>query len=442
MFRIRFAAGWVGVFVCGLAPFVAHAVPAFSRQTEQSCSSCHVGSFGPQLNSFGRDFKLNGYTLGTDEASWKNFSAMVLGGFERTAKDLPPGSSDKLDNNNWTADQISLFYAGSLAPHLGLFMQATYDGVADAFHWDNLDLRYSDTTKLADKDFVYGVTVNNNPGVQDLWQTTPSWMFPYAASGIAPRPDAGPYMASLGQTVGGAGLYSMWDNLLYTELSGYTTLWDNMQRGMGVKGVSSSDHLDGIAPYWRVALQQTFGPHYVALGTFGMYSRRYPGNDHSAGTDSLLDNAIDATYQYSSGNHAFSLYGSVLHEEQNLDATQTTGGSANPNDSLNFVNLNASYYYNNTYGLTVGRFLSQGSSDALLYPDASNHRPDSAGTTLQLDVTPFGKDTSLGATYFNVRFFAQYVAYDKFNGLRNNYDGTGRNAADNNTLYVGAWLSF
>jgi len=42
----------------------------------------------------------------------------------------------------------------------------------------------------------------------------------------------------------------------------------------------------------------------------------------------------------------------------------------------------------------------------------------------------------------NVRLVAQYVAYDKFNGAKLNYDGFGRNASDNNTLYVMTWLTF
>ena len=35
-----------------------------------------------------------------------------------------------------------------------------------------------------------------------------------------------------------------------------------------------------------------------------------------------------------------------------------------------------------------------------------------------------------------------YVAYQKFNGAKTNYDGSGRNASDNNTLYVLVWLMF
>jgi len=42
----------------------------------------------------------------------------------------------------------------------------------------------------------------------------------------------------------------------------------------------------------------------------------------------------------------------------------------------------------------------------------------------------------------NLRFQFQYVAYSKFNGASRNYDGAGRNASDNNTLYFLTWVLF
>lgn len=440
--KIRSLAVFVLFSSCFLVPTRVHAVPSFSRQTGQNCAACHVGSFGAQLNSFGREFKLGGYTAADVKSYWNNLSAMVFGGYEHTAKDLPPDSTDHEVNDNWTVDQVSLFYCGALASHVGLFAQATYDGVADAYSWDNVDLRYANTTQWAGKELIYGVTVNNNPTVQDLWQTAPAWMFPYAASGIAPTPDAAPYITSLGQTVAGAGVYGMWNGLLYAEISGYGTLGDRLQQNLGETDVSTSDHLDGLAPYWRAALQHTFGRHYASLGTFGIYAKRYPGNDRTSGTDAFLDNAVDATYQYSFGNHNVSVYGSALHEHQDLDATAVLGGSSNQGDNLRSYNANASYYYRNTYGITVGHFITQGSADELLFPDAANHRPDSEGSTIQMDVTPFSTEKSFGYPYFNARFFVQYTIYDKFNGLRQNYDGTGRDASDNNTLFMGTWLTF
>jgi hypothetical protein len=36
----------------------------------------------------------------------------------------------------------------------------------------------------------------------------------------------------------------------------------------------------------------------------------------------------------------------------------------------------------------------------------------------------------------------QYYGYSKFNGSRRNYDGSGRPASDNNTLFANIWLVF
>ena len=109
---------------------------------------------------------------------------------------------------------------------------------------------------------------------------------------------------------------------------------------------------------------------------------------------------------------------------------------------MNDYHASAAYYYKNAYGLTLERSETQGSADALLYPGASNHRPDSSGWTMQADFTPFGTENSFGWPHLNTRIFVQGKAYDKFNGVKRNYDGAGRNAADSNTLFMGTWFAF
>ena len=44
--------------------------------------------------------------------------------------------------------------------------------------------------------------------------------------------------------------------------------------------------------------------------------------------------------------------------------------------------------------------------------------------------------------WFNPKFVVQYTIYNEFNGASHNYDGSGRNASHNNTLYVAAWFAF
>ncbi|MBU6474584.1 MAG: cytochrome C [Alphaproteobacteria bacterium] len=427
-----------------LLPTPAHALPAFARQTGQPCAMCHVGGFGPQLTAYGREFKLNGYTWGDVKSRLENFSAMIFGGMEHTSKDLTANQQTTHygANNNWAVDQVSLFYGGKIAGNLGAFAQATYSGTGDSYSWDNTDIRYVRDAMLGGKPLVYGVDVNNNPSLGDLWQSTPAWGFPYVSSGLAPGPDYAPYLAgSMAQTVGGLGFYGMWNDAIYAELTGYMALPDNIQRPLG-ETVSGADHLSGVNPYWRLAYQKTLGPNYFSVGTFGMDTKRYPSDTRQDGTDTLLDTALDATYQYTTPdmNHAFSLYASALHEHQDLGATHALGSSTNTTDTLNQYSENASYYYKNTYGLTVKRFDITGSADAGAY--ANTGKPDSAGWTFQADYTPWGKEGAPFGPNVNARFFLQYTMYNKFDGASSNYDGAGRSAADNNTLYFGTWLAF
>lgn len=76
------------------------------------------------------------------------------------------------------------------------------------------------------------------------------------------------------------------------------------------------------------------------------------------------------------------------------------------------------------------------------YSGMAGHRPDTRGQVLQLDWTPWGKEDSWLAPWANVRLGAQYPWYSRYNGARSNYDGAGRNASDNNTLFLFAWTSF
>ena len=61
-----------------------------------------------------------------------------------------------------------------------------------------------------------GITLNNNPTVEDLWNSTPAWGFPWVGSDWAPAPNAGAIInGGLAQDVAGIGGYAMWDNHLY-----------------------------------------------------------------------------------------------------------------------------------------------------------------------------------------------------------------------------------
>ena len=150
----------------GLSATNAAAVPAFAAQTGEPCQACHVGGFGPQLTTFGREFKLQGFTLRTNDKSVP-LSAMVVASYLRTQKaQNPPPTPQSNPNDNWALDQVSLFFAGGFGQHFGAFVQGTYDGIAQAWTWDQLDLRAVTTAKVDKHDVTFGLGLNNNPTVQ------------------------------------------------------------------------------------------------------------------------------------------------------------------------------------------------------------------------------------------------------------------------------------
>src|SRR5438067_1389678 len=193
----------------------ASAVPSFADQTGQQCVSCHVGGFGPQLTPAGREFKLRGYTLRTKSSI--PLAAMAVTSYVATkrAQDEPPAPGFSR-NHNLAFDEGSIFLAGGLGDHLGGFAQVTYDGIEKHWSWDNVDLRAVGTGKVGGKDLVYGLSLNNNPAIEDPWNTLPAWGFPFTDSALAPAPAAAPLIdGTLGQSVIGASVYAWFDSSIY-----------------------------------------------------------------------------------------------------------------------------------------------------------------------------------------------------------------------------------
>jgi hypothetical protein len=411
----------------------SHALPSFTRQTGQACSSCHTQSFGPNLTPMGRDFKLGGYTMGggTGTASkLPPISAMIMGSFTNTQKDQTPGTllSGYNKNNNFTFDEASLFYAGRVYGKVGAFVQGTYNGYEDILEMDNTDIRFADQLELFDLPITYGISLNNNPTVQDLWNTTPVWGFPYTGSGVAPGVGSSPLIdGGLGSQVGGATAYTMINNLLYLEAGAYGSFSSNFQRGFGIPRADRIA-LDSPAPYWRAALQHDWKGHYFALGHYGMIADVCPERNCNAGADKYTDVAFDATYQYMANpKHIFEAKTTYIYEDQKLTASGASLGAQNT--YLNTYKLNAAYTYDQTYGLTFGYNKINGSHAT----DFS--RPNSEYFTAELVYVPFGKTGSYLSPWLNLRTSLQYIGYSQANG-------TGAAAQNNNTFMVNGWLAF
>lgn len=436
---------WLSVLIAFvLGAGAARAVPAFAAQTGLPCQACHVGGFGPQLTPFGRNFKLHGYTQRATSFSVP-ISAMAMASYIRTdkAQSAPP-AADFRTNDNVAVDQFSLFLAGGLGAHLGAFVQATYDGVARAFSWDNLDLRATTDVRIKGADVVLGASLNNSPSVQDAWNTLPAWGYPYTTSALAPSPGAAPLLSgALAQTSLGLTGYAWINGMFFVEAGAYGSPGATALTRLGADPTAPGD-IAGLAPYGRIAWQRAFGGATVEVGGFGLRADIHPGLDRSTGVvDRYTDLGLDASYfrTLQSGD-VVTVNARYLHEDQRLSATcALAGASGCARNTLTDIRADAAYYWRNKVGVTVAAFDTFGSANPILYAADRTARPDSSGVMLQLDGTPFGGEPQ-PARRVNVRLGVQYTLYTQFNGARRNFDGAGANASDNNTLRVFTWFAF
>ena len=422
-------------------------VPSFSRQTGLACSACHYQF--PQLTPFGRLFKLNGYTLtslptvgqpgdsvpGRESlklATIPPLAAMVVTGLTQTARAQPGTQNGTVS----FPQQLSLFLAGQITPHVGIFSQLTYAAADGAIGIDNVDLRWAKHASIADRDLLFGFTLHNNPTVQDAWNTAPAWSFPFMSSSVAPSPAASTLIdGALGQQVAGLGAYSLYNDVLYTEITAYRSAPQGAKEPLDA---TATNVTKGVIPYWRVALQHAWPSTYGMIGTYGFAARLYP-QGVSGPTNDYTDAAVDAQIEHKAKIGMWIGRAAFIHERETLSAFVAAAppGAANLHETLSTLRTNLTFEPSVRYGLSAGYFQTTGTSDAVIFAPASvtgsrTGSPNSRGAIGELAVNPWQ----------NTRFGLQYVAYTLFNGASNDYDAAGRKAADNNTLFLYLWLAF
>jgi hypothetical protein len=117
----------------------AEATPAFARQMDMECMSCHYQNI-PKLNSFGRDFKMSGFTMTSGKEEMKSTLAGGLGlpdtlnmGLVLKARVL---SDDKTENTTLGKtvkteifDETAFIFGGKIADNVGTSMEVAAGGI-------------------------------------------------------------------------------------------------------------------------------------------------------------------------------------------------------------------------------------------------------------------------------------------------------------------------
>jgi hypothetical protein len=448
------------------------AVPSFARQTGMACEACHT--VYPELTHFGRVFKANGYVLENmkqvrdvdsrrqqllELAQIPALSIMAQVSYTQLKTAIPDVANvdvpGKAQNGTYGfPQQLSLFYAGKIAPHFGAFLQITYANDSGTIGIDNTDLRFADLQVLPDEStLVYGVSLNNNPTVQDLWNSTPAFGFPYASSNAVVSPLAATEVdGTLAQEVAGLSAYVFWNESVYAELGGYRSAkqgsTNQLTGAAGPLDGTSSNVVQGFAPYWRVAYERNWGPHSIEGGLYGLDVKLLPGGTPTAPSplqgpyNRFKDVAEDIQYQYIGELHLATFTATRIHESMNLAASFAAAAAANPTDNLTTTRATATYYYRRRIGASLGYFSTSGSADGGLYPQP---QPGGPGVITSATTSPGTRGWTAEVNYLpwlNTKLSVQYTRYSKFNGGSSNYDGVGRAASDNNALYFLLWFAY
>ena len=388
-------------------PGAAYAVPSYARQTGLACEACHT--VFPQLTPFGRVFKASGYTLSNtskvqDVDSLKHYlmslsdtppvSVMAVASTSSTAK-----ASDSQSSKTSTdfPQQFSVFYAGEISDNVGAFAQVTYDDQSGTVGIDNTDIRFADVATFNGHSVIYGISLNNNPTLQDLWNSTPAWGQPFLTSPVMAGPAAATRIeGAMAQAVAGLSAYVYVDQSIYGEVGAYRSALQGAS--VSQNGNLTNNVISGVAPYWRFAYEADWDQNSWEVGTFGLDAALQNPTSPALGainaslqsgpTDRFLDVGLDTQYQFIDDDNQITVVGRAIHEGQRLDASFPMGLSNNPSDYIDSADLVGSYFWRRKIGATIGLFNVNGSNDPT-YFGSQNGRPDSSWGNVEVDYLPW-----------------------------------------------------
>lgn len=457
------------LFIMLIAGANSYALPSFSEQTDQACKVCHLNV--GELTPAGRQFKLKGYTQG------KRASPFSLTATASVTKVASTSSSADANvsmpkNGKLIPEEVNLYVAGKFFDNVGGNIKGTSSfantnpiygtsGVQTGVHvghdffLDASDVRFATEGVIGAQDLVWGVSLNNAPGGQDLWNTTPVHTFPYRSSSLLNAWGAGQFGPTslidggLSSQTTGVGVYAMVNDQLYVELSNYFKVSPGssaLQLAGPINTINSS-----VNPYWRLAWSHVNGSDSYMVGTFGMVTTlaRDPLVVGSA-SGTYTDQGLDAQYQHITDVHSISAQATYIQEKVEW-GSRSVGRSHDASSShLSTFRAKLTYDYARTYGSSLFHFNSNGSTDNLYWSYnqdptvitgacnqnnsslaycSANGTPKTSGMGFELYYVPTPK----------VHVAFQQTYYRNFLGgstFIDNSTGNSRAARDNNLKYL------
>lgn len=404
---------WALLIAClMLASNGAHAVPAYARQTGSACADCHAGAYGPALTPYGMRFKLNGYTDTDGQGTKIPVAAQIIG-----THTVPARGDTTTD-----LSEVDVYLAGRISDHLGGFVKVETDNTGNDHYntrLSNLDLRFvAKDLKIAGKDTVVGVSVNNSPGFDDPIAALPN------ASSLGPPAVSGTLLNlssanTLYNRVIGGGVYALYNNDWYGEIGTYNSMPTSVQDNLGYNPANDPGRISDTG-YFRFAYMKDLKRQFFSAGVVALTTKRQlPRN---APSDDFTDLGYDLTYQFlGNREHIVQVSYVNIYEQRDYGSTPTINGIvAKPTGSARDQTLSLTYTFRQSYALQLAHLISSGSEDAARYPPYG--KPESTANLITLYWTPFGKDDSF-TSIANLKIAATWFRFTRFNGASSNIFG-------------------
>ncbi len=188
---------FLGIAFVILSSAPAHAIPAFARKYGLPCSACHEA--WPKLNSFGQNFKDNGYQLNNDRDSpiWLNPSYWPVAmritphwHYESLGHQTVQSGDGTIErtvtSSGFDLTGIDILTAGTLAKNVSFLLVPSIDPGDGTTGFESANVRLDNIKGSPWLNFKFGkyeldtplsekriMTLSNNGGFYQLWHYSP-----------------------------------------------------------------------------------------------------------------------------------------------------------------------------------------------------------------------------------------------------------------------------